>query len=880
MYQCRYCGFSCFSLKKYVEHMSVHRFQNNSKFPCGVPECSSSFSSYSAFSMHVTRYHQKKRRKNYSQDINLTCSKPLCKKTFDNVRSLFSHLNWHIQKTGKIKCCFKGCTREYRVQSSFSSHVSRVHNYHDISSIISQDSFNENAHVMPSIETETLPLPMVNEQTSNLGEIQALGNLDKQLNEHTKNIGLFCLLLDAKHLVPNSTIQLVIQEMSTLFQIESSFFYDNFLNKLKNINLSDEQIDQILKSAKEVPSLTSVLDKTSGIFRSRFVREKYLKENLKFVKPVEVYLGRDKRNKPCYFHYVPIKDTLLNLLQDKSVKNQLDNPLHNTNLLTDFTDGSIHTKNANVAKGKILHLILYQDAFETVNPLGSAKRKHKLLGFYFTLGNFYPWHRSSVDQMQLLILCYEKHIKLFGQKSVFNILIEDLKMLEDGFFVNGEYFEVRVFCISSDNLGAHFIAGFKQNFSTSDFFCRYCLITRTDFSTQDYPILSGSPRTEFSYDLAVLELQNENSFEGILYSSLFNKLKHFHVCRPGLPPCIGHDLFEGVCDYDLSLYLNYFLKEKWFSIEFLNFLITDFKFMSNDALCKPACFQEKSKRLSGNACQNWALIRFLPVMLYNKIDANDPVWKLVIMLKEIVEYVCAPQISLDQVAEMKLLINEYLEQRKSIFSDVPLRPKHHYMQHYPDLTVKFGPLIRLWTLRFESKHSYFKRVVAASKNFKNLTSMLSNKHQLLQAYLMNGVLFSEEWAPEKSFPFNLLHYNTDMQNAVKNVVVESRLSVCEKITIRGVQYSIEQFICIERIKENNNCLFGKIMLILFGQRIYFIVKCVIGEWDYEHGLYELQGENSPLNVICVDVKDLKNFYPLSCYSRCNLNLITLKHKLC
>lgn len=177
--------------------------------------------------------------------------------------------------------------------------------------------------------------------------------------------------------------------------------------------------------------------------------------------------------------------------------------------------------------------------------------------------------------MQLLILCYEKHIKFFGQNSVLKVLIEDLRQIENGFVVNDEHFEVHVFCISSDNLGAHFIGGFKQNFSTSDFFCRYCLISRGTFNSQVYPVLSDSPRTEFSYDSAVLKLQNENSFEGILYSSLFNQLKYFHVCRPGLPPCIGHDLFEGVCDYDLSLYLNYFIKKNWFNIESLNFLIKD-----------------------------------------------------------------------------------------------------------------------------------------------------------------------------------------------------------------------------------------------------------------------------------------------------------------
>ena len=43
------------------------------------------------------------------------------------------------------------------------------------------------------------------------------------------------------------------------------------------------------------------------------------------------------------------------------------------------------------------------------------------------------------------------------------------------------------------------------------------------------------------------------------------------------------------------------------------------------------------------------------------------------------------------------------------FPETTLKPKHHFMRHYPAQILKFGPLIRVWMMRFESKHSYFKR---------------------------------------------------------------------------------------------------------------------------------------------------------------------------
>lgn len=98
-------------------------------------------------------------------------------------------------------------------------------------------------------------------------------------------------------------------------------------------------------------------------------------------------------------------------------------------------------------------------------------------------------------------------------------------------------------------------------------FCRYCLITRSVFQGDD-PNLRRPERTIESYSSAVDRLQRENTpdVEGVKFRSVFNSLKYFNVCKPHLPPCLGHDLFEGVLSYDVALYLKYFIKTKaWFT---------------------------------------------------------------------------------------------------------------------------------------------------------------------------------------------------------------------------------------------------------------------------------------------------------------------------
>lgn len=90
-------------------------------------------------------------------------------------------------------------------------------------------------------------------------------------------------------------------------------------------------------------------------------------------------------------------------------------------------------------------------------------------------------------------------------------------------------------------------------------------------------------------------------------------------------------------------------------------------------------------------------------------------WELVLLLRELVEFVCAPRLSESQIAYMKDLIELYVESRQELFPRVKLRPKHHYLLHYAHLSLQFGPLIHTWTMCFESKHSYLKGVLGQVK---------------------------------------------------------------------------------------------------------------------------------------------------------------------
>lgn len=118
--------------------------------------------------------------------------------------------------------------------------------------------------------------------------------------------------------------------------------------------------------------------------------------------------------------------------------------------------------------------------------------------------------------------------------------------------------------------------------------------------------------------------------------------------------------------------------KKFFTYTQLNRRIKQFSYQESDAKSAPSEMSEKGTKLDGQAAENWTLLRLLPIIIGEKItDTEDSVWQLTIQLKELVELVCAPKISLSQIAFLGAMITDYLE----LFPTQKLKPKHHYLTH-------------------------------------------------------------------------------------------------------------------------------------------------------------------------------------------------------
>lgn len=614
MISCGMCAKTCTDILTYVRHMRTHSCIPNASFKCVFPGCHRTFQKFRTFKSHSYRHCRGQSTSTLCSVIDLTCHVGLCSTKCENTRSFYSHLRVHIRERKEVACPFRNCDKRFKVQSSFSSHISRKHKK------LSEKGLMDYI-VNPSSSRDTggdsdMQIDDPGQLTCEQSEVcpEAV-----EENQFFRNLAMFYLKLQAKFLLPASVIQTIIEDYQQMHDLSQSDLLFKLKEKLVNLGIAETDIENVIDTLKCEDLFRKC---NTEKLKSDQRRKNVFKTNFHYVEPKPICLGQNESGKECFVQYIPIKETVASLLQTNVFEHWHSNTnVNSQQVLRDVWDGTNIENNKMFEVENSLGLILYQDAFEVVNPLGSGKKTHKVLAVYATLANILPHNRSKIDHMQLVLLCKEQDFKYFGQELMFGPLIKDLKDLETSGITmpDGKTYKGTVCAIAGDNLGSHCIGGFTENFSKSLQFCRYCEIDRTTFLED--PLAKGQERTKRSYQE---HAQTQNV--GFKFDSFFNELTHFHVCQPGLPPCLGHDLFEGIVSSDLALYIKHLVTvEKQLTYLDLNRRITQFKYFGRDASNKPCEVNPGAEKLSGHAVQNWCFLRMLPVLISEKWEIQGTV---------------------------------------------------------------------------------------------------------------------------------------------------------------------------------------------------------------------------------------------------------------
>lgn len=128
-------------------------------------------------------------------------------------------------------------------------------------------------------------------------------------------------------------------------------------------------------------------------------------------------------------------------------------------------------------------------------------------------------------------------------------------------------------------------------------------------------------------------------------------------------------------------------------------------------------------------------------MIGHDIPEGDQAWEILMLLKDILELVMSSHFTDELLHFLDCKISEHRELLQETFPNYKLRPKHHFIEHYPQMIKIFGPLVDVWMMRFEGKHKFFQKVVHDTRNFKNVAHTLAVRHQKMMAFHLDSSTF-------------------------------------------------------------------------------------------------------------------------------------------
>ena len=885
LWKCKYCPVICEKRTQLFRHYRLKHgsYARTEPFPCLHQECPCTFKSLNALKVHLSRFHTKTLDQQPSEDVPirfccLSCGfAQSCSETV-----YFSHLyNTHLKVNHKIGCPYKDCNFESSVYSTFKAHKCKLHKQHNwkrFKSEIIGDYGSNDSDVSHDQMSNADHIDELEEESEKVSE-DDLCDLKKQL-EH--NFASLLLKMQSVLHISDNALQEVLQQLCQINKLSEPLLHNRVRAVLEKYSADmDETVVREVTSAVSESNIMTFCAKDGPLGTAKR-RADYVRREFPLVNPIEFVVKKGTKS----LAYVPIVPMLQKLLNKTDVLDKaMSEKVHVPHEYRSYEDGQYFNENPLLARDEFtIALGLYIDDFEVANPLGTSRLKHKMCAVYWVIANIPSKYRSTLNSIQLALLCNTSTVKECGYARVLEPLICDLKSLEQ----NGVYLEQLGACVkgtvlyvAADNLGAHSLAGFFESF-TVDKFCRFCLASSSDAQQQEVTSGFFQLRDKDSHDRQVQEVKEEPRLSrtyGVKRACpLTENLQHFHVVT-GYPPDILHDILEGIVPTELSLCLTDLIGKRYFTLEVLNHAIRYFHYTFTDKTDRPMIigkgFSTKGT-IGGNAHENWCLIRLLPFLIGHCVPEVDNTWEILMLLKDIIELSMAPMHTEETLQFLDCKIAEHRQLLQSTFPDFRLKPKHHYLEHYPQLVRKFGPLCDVWTMRFEGKHKFFKKAIRNAQNFKNVAMSLATRHQRAVSYHLDCSSFfrpSVEMAKVSSvllasFPLNV--QREIAQNASKPWSVLEAPSV----SVDGVKYQPGM------ILSTGSCSglpeFAQIEKIVAVNSDILFVCHKMSTWYCEH-LRSYQLICDDVSSMCVvKMPELNDVLPLSAYRVQGELMVTLR----
>lgn len=657
----------------------------------------------------------------------------ICATVTADVSGLFKHFTYfHGNHTfSEYHCVDDGCSRAFHLVNTFRKHLNSQHGC--------RSTHSSSSSLIPEVATTSnSPDQIPVKHCLNSPEIPLKTSIASELLPN------FLAALYANPLLPKNAVQSVVEGMV-------SYMREGLSQDIKNI------FDEMLNSLQNGQDVTvfknrflSAVNSPLESFKTEHLRMKHFVSMGSYVPPKQITIGeristvrqRGVMNvKPtdCTLQFIPLRNTLQKFFSLDGVMAETLNYIKllsrqsSNGLLENFIQGTYWVKRMENYEGKHLFpLFMFFDDYESGNVLGSHSGIHKLGAVYVSVGCIPPHRASSLSNIFLALLFHSSDRVTFGNGVIFQPIIEEFNFLsENGVeiditcFKGKLYFELAL--IVGDNLGIHAITGFNESFS-SNFPCRICTMPKESLKKQCYENVDLL-RNQAQYDIQLAEDNSSNT--GIKEKCVWLNVKGFSLFEQ-VGVDVMHDILEGVAKYVMCFMITKYVKDlKYFSIQVLNDKIACFDY-GPDSSSKPCLLSmdhisNRNMRLS--ASEMLTMVRYFALLIGDYVPSNDQYWILYTTLRKVIDLVLCHKVNLDTSELLKCLVGELNELYLTLTND-HLKPKFHFLTHYPSFLMKYGPIVNFWSMRFEAKHRLSKIAARASCNRRNITLTLANKHQM------------------------------------------------------------------------------------------------------------------------------------------------------
>ncbi|XP_066595370.1 uncharacterized protein [Prorops nasuta] len=813
-----------------------------------------------------------------------------CKINFENMKAYLSQI-YYFHKSNIYSCDTSSCGRTFASYESFRKHFRKKHNALRMNDqIISENCLPSNLEKQSSAKVPRRKMDHDEFEKENT----LLQNADVLLNFHetslTSNVEK-----DNESASPQKLVTKKENiELETMFAAKLHSYLDIPRGRINDIirdleNLFENLVNSIEKDVSEIISSNDIQEllinvkKCFNKSRQRFQKInsewlcfKEFKKYNTYIEPVHYCLGerngfrRESKNQvmspvKVTAQFIPIRHVLKTFFELPGIFtntfNYINTILNDKTVILNFIQGDLWQKIITQFEGKqVLPLFLYFDDYENNNPLGSHKGISKCGAVYLSIPCLPPKLISKTENIFLFILFNTLDRIVFRNNVIFSKAIDELQFLEKSgieitIFDETIVLYFKLALVIGDNLGLHSILGFTESIN-STYFCRFCCMNKIDIQTV-FEESNCQIRTKSNYESDLLKSSKETG--RINETCIFHRIQDFHVTQ-NLSVDVMHDVLEGICQYDLGSILYHFTyTDKYFKLEDVNILIKSFDYGCNKNKPPEILYSHlKKKRLIMSASEMCVLVRHFSLIFGSYIVKEHPVWQLLIQLQQLVQLLVSPHHHYNIQYILKTKITDYLRTLNSVFPN-SLRPKHHFLVHYPRVFVASGPLWNLSSMRFESKNREAKISSHAAVCRINVCRTIAIKNQchINYRFLKNETELPENYHTQTLFLTELPDFSFFQHTLSTKISNGKSVLTVKKINLNGTEICNNTIIMIP---SEDGPLFYIVntILALPNEKFLFITKLFKDVlFDYHFQAYQIY--SSIFEWVSMDANDIVGF---------------------